>query len=128
MNPRNELTNLLPSFAIRKLRRTYFMRLITVAAGLLVVALVIHGVLLMPSYVQARIEASREQAELDQLSQKAESSEEKNANARIQGHQDRHYIPRQAQQASYGERRHPRRARRSAPGHHAERIHVHCSS
>lgn len=83
-----ELTNLLPSSAIRAVRREYFMRLATVAAGLLVIALVVHSVLLFPSYLRAHEEVTRQQAEIDQISKQAAASQEKDAAARIRSIQD----------------------------------------
>jgi len=78
-----KLTNLLPRQGIRALRREYFVRVVTVALALGVVALIIHGALLMPSYLYARAEVSREQAELDRINASSSSEEEKEISARV---------------------------------------------
>lgn len=78
-----ELTNLLPRSARRALRREYFVRLVTTALGLIVLALIIHGVLLLPAYLYAHQEASRQQAELDRLSADASSAGERDVAGRI---------------------------------------------
>lgn len=79
----SELTNLLPRKQIRGLRREYFVRLATVALGLGVLAIIIHGVLLFPAYLYARAEVAREQEELDRIAASATSAQEHDINARI---------------------------------------------
>lgn len=78
-----ELTNLLPRSARRALRREYFARVATTALGLIVLALGIHAVLLLPAYMYAQQEASRQQAELDRLSADATSAGERNVEGRV---------------------------------------------
>lgn len=46
-----DLTNLLPRSRQRALVRSYFFRLSTVFAGLLTLIVIIHGLLLLPSYI-----------------------------------------------------------------------------
>jgi len=79
----SQLTNLLPRRAVRALRREYFVRLVTVALALGVVAVFIHGVLLVPSYLYARTEVAREQGDLDRINASSSSAEEKEIAAQV---------------------------------------------
>jgi hypothetical protein len=79
----HELTNLLPRAGQRSLRRGYFLRLLNVIVGLAVIALIIHGILLAPSYLYARAEVKREQAELDRISSSSSSAEERSIQTHI---------------------------------------------
>lgn len=69
----SELTNLLPSSNARTLARRYFMRCATVFILLTTLAVIAHGIFLIPTYVYARGEVVREQTELDALTQKLAS-------------------------------------------------------
>jgi hypothetical protein len=62
-----ELTNLLPRSSILSVRRGYFVKLVSVTIGLAIIALIIHGVLLLPSYLYVHGEVTREQSELDRI-------------------------------------------------------------
>jgi hypothetical protein len=64
----NELTNLLPRSKAKMLRRDYFIRLTTVGVFLLVVLVIIHGILLIPSYLYAHQEVATESTALDRVS------------------------------------------------------------
>ena len=81
--PHTELTNLLPRYSIRALRREDFIRVATVALGLGVLVIIAHGILLFPAYLYARSEVKREQAELDSMTASATSAQEKEISARI---------------------------------------------
>lgn len=61
------LVNLLPGSRIRAFRRGYFFRLATVALGLLAVVIVIHTVLLLPSFLYLGAEQSSREEELARL-------------------------------------------------------------
>ena len=58
------MINLLPPSRSRAFRRSYFIRLATVGFMLLTGLVVIHGVLLLPSYLYASAEVRAEQADL----------------------------------------------------------------
>jgi hypothetical protein len=79
----SELTNLLPRASVRGLRREYFVRLTTIALGLATIALVVHGVLLIPAYLYTHAEVVREQQELSAMTASASTQEERDINARI---------------------------------------------
>lgn len=81
--PSSELSNLLPRSRKRALRREYFVRLVTVLLGLATVLVIIHSVLLVPAYLYAHREASREQAMLDSFATSASSAQEREVNAQI---------------------------------------------
>jgi hypothetical protein len=78
-----ELTNLLPRSAVRAFRREYFVRLVTVGLLLMTVVTVIHGVLLIPAYLYAHAQVTREQQELASMAASASSVEERDINSRI---------------------------------------------
>ncbi|MDB4991772.1 MAG: hypothetical protein JWL75_17 [Parcubacteria group bacterium] len=78
-----ELTNLLPRSAARAVRRGYFVRLISVVIGLTILALIIHGALLMPAYLYAHGEVIREQTELDRISASSSTAEQHSIQAHI---------------------------------------------
>jgi hypothetical protein len=59
-----DLINLLPRERVRKFRRTYFLRVGTVALVLLTVLVVIHSIFLLPSYIAAESAVNVEQVEL----------------------------------------------------------------
>lgn len=64
MSTSSELTNLLPEARKRKFRRRYFLRLATVLLILLSLLTLLHGVLLLPTYLYAYNEVTRSKAEL----------------------------------------------------------------
>ncbi|MBP6868677.1 MAG: hypothetical protein KBC16_01040 [Candidatus Pacebacteria bacterium] len=66
---KHELTNLLPRERTRAFRQVYFMRLLTLAAVLATVLVVVHGLLLMPTYLLLSAEASEAKKTLDTLTQ-----------------------------------------------------------
>lgn len=71
-----ERTNLLPKSAIRSLRRSYFFRLATVATVLALLLLLVHGILLIPTYLYTVGEVKRETTQLATLSASFQSSSE----------------------------------------------------
>lgn len=71
-----ELTNLLPRSAVRAVRRGYFVRLISIVIGLTIIALIVHGALLVPAYLYAHGEVVREQTELDRISASSSTAEQ----------------------------------------------------
>ncbi|MDB5190433.1 MAG: hypothetical protein JWN49_759 [Parcubacteria group bacterium] len=79
----SELTNLLPASFIRDVRQGYFLRVITVAIALAVFLVLVHGLLLIPSYLYTSSRVVSEQKELDTITNSLQSSEEKQANTRI---------------------------------------------
>lgn len=78
-----KLTNLLPEDRIRSLRRVYFMRLAVVAVLLLSGVILVHGVLLLPSYLHVRNEVGERTASLAALTTTLAGSEEKEISARV---------------------------------------------
>lgn len=58
------------------MRRTYFLRLATVALALVVFVVVLNALLLVPTYLYAQGEVERERAELAAADASAQSSEE----------------------------------------------------
>lgn len=78
-----ELTNLLPKSLIRAFRRGYFLRLGTVACGLIASVVFIHGLLLLPSYIFAQTEVKRETVELATLNARLQTSEEAQVRTRL---------------------------------------------
>ncbi len=78
-----ELTNLLPASFIRDLRHGYFLRVLTVGIFLAVFLVLVHGLLLIPSYLYASSRVASEQKDLDALTNSLQTSEEKEASTRI---------------------------------------------
>lgn len=78
-----ELTNLLPEERVRSLRQLYFVRLLTVGVLLLAVVMLVHGVLLLPSYLYLGQQVKERQAVLASLSATLEGSEEREVSARV---------------------------------------------
>jgi hypothetical protein len=78
-----ELTNLLPRSGVRALRRGYFIKLAIVTVALAIIALIIHGALLLPSYLYAHQEVAREQGELDRISSSNSSAQERDIQTHI---------------------------------------------
>lgn len=79
----HNLTNLLPEERVRSLRRVYFLRLAVVAVLLLSGVTVVHGVLLLPSYLYLRNQVAERAATLATLSSSLAGSEEKEISARV---------------------------------------------
>lgn len=77
------LTNLLPEERIRSLRRVYFMRLAVIGVLLLAGVTVVHGVLLLPSYLYLRNQVGEREAALASLTNTLAGSEEKEISARV---------------------------------------------
>lgn len=78
-----ELTNLLPEERIRTLRQIYFFRLAVVAVLLLSGVTVVHGVLLLPSYMYLRNQVGERAASLAALTSTLAGSEEKEISTRV---------------------------------------------
>ncbi|HVX90080.1 MAG TPA: hypothetical protein VHC20_00245 [Candidatus Paceibacterota bacterium] len=72
----HDMINLLPPDRSRAFRRNYFIRLATVAFMLLTALVVIHGILLLPSYLYATAEVRAEQAALVNTSANADATAE----------------------------------------------------
>jgi hypothetical protein len=66
---KHELTNLLPRERTRAFRQAYFMRLLTLATILAIVLVVIHGLLLVPTYLLLSSEAAEATKTLEALTQ-----------------------------------------------------------
>lgn len=79
----SELTNLLPPSFIRDLRQGYFLRVITVAIVLAVSLVIVHGLLLIPSYLYTSARVASEKNELSAITNSLQTSEEKQATDRI---------------------------------------------
>jgi hypothetical protein len=71
-----ELTNLLPEFRKRSFRRQYFVRLGTMFVAVLACLILLHGVLLLPTYLYAREEVARNTATLAALNASADTAGE----------------------------------------------------
>jgi len=78
-----ELTNLLPEERIRSLRRVYFIRLTVVAVLLLVGVTIVHGVLLLPSFMYLRNQVGERTQSLAALTSTLAGSEEKEISTRV---------------------------------------------
>lgn len=78
-----ELTNLLPKHLVRAFRRHYFLRVATLACLLLAGLVIVHGLLLAPSYMFAHNEVSRETAQLATLYASLHTTEEVQVRARL---------------------------------------------
>lgn len=76
-------TNLLPSDRARALRTAYFLRLATVACIVLTGVILIHGALLVPSYLYAWQQEKERAALLGILETSLSGSEEREVEARI---------------------------------------------
>lgn len=83
-----ELTNLLPLSKIQAFRRMYFLRLITLSILMGVLLIVVHSLLLIPSYLYARGQVTLEEKELAGINAALESSQEKEVKARVKSLQD----------------------------------------
>src|SRR3989344_3253623 len=78
-----ELTNLLPRSRIMALRRDYFLRLGSVAVTAVAVLMLIHGVLLAPSYIFVAQQISFREAALAVLEASLATDEEREADMRL---------------------------------------------
>lgn len=63
-NMSRDLINLLPPEMTRRFRREYFLRVATVALFMLTIVVVIHGIFLLPSYLEAMSQVKIATAEL----------------------------------------------------------------
>jgi Tfp pilus assembly protein PilN len=79
----SELTNLLPAERIRGFRREYFFRLGTLAVSLFALSVIVHGVLLIPSYLYVNGAVSVARDQLGALTQNLVSSGEGEMRARL---------------------------------------------
>ncbi len=71
----NELTNLLPFDRAKKLSQEYLVRLLVIALVLATLLLIIHGILLAPSYLFNSEEAQTRKAHLEGIASSNASSE-----------------------------------------------------
>jgi Tfp pilus assembly protein PilN len=78
-----ELTNLLPRHLIKAFRRKYFLRVASLACALLAGLVLIHGLLLVPSYIFAQSEVTRQTAQLTVLNASLHTTEEMQVRARL---------------------------------------------
>ena len=78
----SELINLLPRSRARAFRRGYFVRLATVALLLVALLVLLHGVLLVPTFLYARGEVARDRQQLALLDTSTQTSEEQEITAR----------------------------------------------
>ena len=78
-----ELTNLLPPERARGLRQLYFFRLATVAMLVLSGTAIIHGVLLLPSFLYAKQQVKEKETILASLTATLAGSEERQVSARV---------------------------------------------
>jgi Tfp pilus assembly protein PilN len=78
-----ELTNLLPRSNINAFRRGYFLRVAALGCGMLAGLVVLHGLLLLPSYIFAHSEVKRESAQLATLNASLNTSEEAQVRKRL---------------------------------------------
>ncbi len=79
-----ELINLISSQNRKRFRQEYFIRLVTVTAWLLTFVVIAECFLLIPSYIFESQEVSAHTIELQQLSQKAATSQEQQVQAKVQ--------------------------------------------
>jgi Tfp pilus assembly protein PilN len=79
----SELTNLLPGSRVRAFRRGYFLRVATLALLLIAGVIIVHGLLLLPTYLFAHTEVSRESEHLAGLNATLQTSEEKQVQTRL---------------------------------------------
>lgn len=78
------LTNLLPADRARSIRRDYFFRLGSTAAILIAALMLLHGVLLVPSYLYLSEELRMRHAELDEVNALIAASEERQTSERVE--------------------------------------------
>ncbi len=78
-----ELTNLLPRSYVNQLRHSYFFRLLTVGVIMAVVLLLIHALLLVPSYLYASTRLASEQRQLDAIANSTQTAQEQEVRTRV---------------------------------------------
>ena len=78
-----ELTNLLPKERSHALRQLYFLRLAAVSLVVLAGVLIVHGVLLLPSYLYLRSQVEEREASLARLTASLAGSEEQEISMRV---------------------------------------------
>lgn len=78
-----ELTNLLPENRLRTLRQVYFLRLATVAVLVLSGVAIVHGVLLLPSYLFVRAQVEEREMRLETLTTTLAGAAEQEVSARV---------------------------------------------
>jgi len=81
----SDLTNFLPEDRLRSIRRAYLFRLGAVLAGCLAILVVLHGVLLLPSYLFLADKATAERSRIDDLSASLASSGGADVASRLAG-------------------------------------------
>ncbi|KND51563.1 MAG: hypothetical protein AB202_03275 [Parcubacteria bacterium C7867-007] len=79
----SELTNLLPRSSAKAFKHGYLLRVAALALFMLTLLIVIHGLLLAPSYLYARTEVVRQTKQLEGLDASLQTSEEKEVRARL---------------------------------------------
>lgn len=82
-NMEPELTNLLPKDRCRALRQLYFMRLAVVSLIVLSGVAIVHGVLLLPSYLYLRNQVEGREASLARLTTALAGTEEQGISMRV---------------------------------------------
>lgn len=80
---KHELTNLLPESRARSLRQVYFLRLATVAVLVLSGVAIVHGVLLLPSYLFVRAQVAEREMRLEALTTTLAGAAEQEVSARV---------------------------------------------
>lgn len=78
-----ELTNLLPKERCRALRHLYFMRLTVVSLIVLSGVAIVHGILLLPSYLYLQNQVEEREAALARLTTTLAGTEEQGINMRV---------------------------------------------
>lgn len=78
-----KLTNLLPEERTRALRQLYFLRLTVVSLIVLAGVAVVHGVLLLPSYLYLRNQVAEREGTLTRLTTTLAGSEEQEIGVRV---------------------------------------------
>lgn len=78
-----ELTNLLPRSEIRAFRRRYFLRVATLGCIMLAGLVIVHGLMLLPSFFFAHNETVRETEQLAGLNASLHTSEETQVRTRL---------------------------------------------
>lgn len=79
----SDRTNLLPKDRLRALQQTYFLRLAVVSLMVLAGVLVVHGVLLLPSYLYLDGQVKERTSTLAHIEAQLAQNEEKEVRARI---------------------------------------------
>ncbi len=82
-NMAHNSTNLLPEERRRSLRQLYFLRLAVVAVSVLIGVVVVHGILLLPSYLYLHTQVDEREAALATLTSSLAGGEEKEIGIRV---------------------------------------------